>query len=163
MPSAVCAIGVDPGLHHTGYGIIRKSGNRIEHLSHGVISTSTKHPFHIRLQSIYNELTEIIRHWRPDLMVIEESIYAQNVQTAIKLGHARGTVLLVGANEGLSIYEYSPKKVKSAVVGNGAASKEQVCFMVTRLLNLKDAPISLDASDALAVALCHLQQNLIKP
>lgn len=159
--SELRVIGVDPGINHTGYGIISKVTNKVTCLSKGSISSSVKLDFPLRLQKIYQSLGDIIKLWYPDIMAIEETIYAQNMKTALKLGQARGVVLLAGANFGLDIYEYSPKKIKSSVTGNGAATKEQVRFMITRILNLEKAPLSLDASDALAAALCHLNQNRI--
>ena len=152
-------IGVDPGIHHTGYGIIEQVGGKIRYLESGTITTNPRSFFPARLQKIYNELGRIVEIWRPTEMAIEETIYAQNVQTALKLGQARGVVVLAGANSGLSIAEYSPKKVKLSVVGNGAASKEQVKYMITRLLGLAVTPASLDESDGLAIAICHFNQN----
>lgn len=159
--SELRVIGVDPGINHTGYGIISKIANKVTCLSKGTINSSSRFDFHLRLQKIYQSLGDIIKLWYPDIMAIEETIYAQNMKTALKLGQARGVVLLAGANFGLDIYEYSPKKIKSSVTGNGSATKEQVRFMITRILKLEKAPISLDASDALAAALCHLNQNRI--
>ena len=159
--SELRVIGVDPGINHTGYGIISKIANKVTCLNKGTINSSSRFDFPLRLQKIYQSLGDIIKLWYPDIMAIEETIYAQNMKTALKLGQARGVVLLAGANFGLDIYEYSPKKIKSSVTGNGSATKEQVRFMITRILNLEKAPLSLDASDALAAALCHLNQNRI--
>ncbi len=161
IDSELRVIGIDPGINHTGYGIVSKVANKVTCLDKGAISSSVKLNFPLRLQKIYQSLGGIIKLWFPDIMAIEDTIYAQNIQTALKLGQARGAVLLAGANFGLDIFEYSPKKIKSSVTGNGSATKEQVRFMITRILNLDKAPISLDASDALAAALCHLNQNRI--
>lgn len=162
MPvSVVRVLGVDHGLHHTGYGVLQKEGNRIQCLCWGSVDTKTRDPFPRRLHRIYEGLMEIIGRWEPSVMAVEAAIYAQNVRTAISMGHARGAALLAGAHAELEIFEYSPKKVKSSVVGNGAAAKEQVRFMVSRILNLPLKKISLDASDALAVGLCHLNQTVI--
>lgn len=158
MVSPIRVIGVDHGLHHTGYGLLIKKKNQITCLSWGTINTSPKVPFAQRLKQIYQELIEIIGQWNPEVMAIESAIYAQNVHTALLMGHARGAALLAAATSDLEIFEYSPKKIKSAVVGNGAASKEQVRFMVTRILNLPDKDIPFDASDALAAGICHLNQ-----
>ncbi len=154
-----CILGIDPGLKATGYGLIKQKNRQLNCLESGTIQTDPKLPFPKRLMEIYNNITRLIQLWQPDMMAIEESIYAQNVHTALKLGHARGVALLAAANAGIDIFEYSPKKIKVSLTGNGAAHKEQVRFMVTNLLRLKNKPASLDSSDALAAALCHLNQN----
>jgi len=158
MIPAIRVIGVDHGLHHTGYGLLIKENNQISCLGWGTVDTSPKTPFAQRLKKIYHELIEIIERWTPDVMAIESAIYAQNVRTALLMGHARGAALLAAANSELEIFEYSPKKIKSAVVGNGAATKEQVRFMITRILNLSAKDIPFDAADALAAGICHLNQ-----
>ncbi len=152
-------LGVDHGLNRTGYGLIAASSNQMQCLDFGVIETDADQPFHMRLQSIYQALTAIIAQWTPEVMAVEEAIYAQNVRTALLMGHARGAVLLAGAHAGLSIQAYPPKKIKMAVTGYGNASKEQVQFMVTRLLRLTAQPCTFDVTDALAVAICHLHQQ----
>lgn len=161
MPSGVRVIGIDPGINHTGYGVVDEISKKMICLDEGTVSPSKKLAFPQRLQVIYKDLKGLIEKWFPDIMVVEETIYAQNIRTALMMGQARGVVILAAVEEGLEIYEYSPKKIKLSVVGNGAATKEQVRFMVTRLLNLPEVPVSFDASDALAVALCHLNQNRI--
>lgn len=157
--SVMRIIGVDPGISKTGYGIVERSGKEPSFLDYGTITTVAGHSFCSKLQKIYDDLVGIINIWQPDVMAVEETIYAKSAKTAIRLGEARGVVLLAGAKCGLDIYEYSPKKVKISVVGNGSATKEQVRFMVTHILNLEEPPLSLDASDALAIALCHSNQN----
>jgi len=151
-------LGVDHGINRTGYAIIRRSGSSFDCLTFGTIVTTPREPFNQRLKHIYGELIRIIGEWQPKVMVVEEAIYAQNVKTALLMGHARGAVLLAGANSDLEIAEYTPKKIKSAVVGHGSASKEQVQFMVTRILGLSQKPESFDAADAMAVAICHLNR-----
>lgn len=159
-------IGIDHGVQHTGWGIVYPEGSQFKAQAFGTIETDNKTPFHQRLKQIYDALSQIIAQYQPQEMAVEEAIYAQNVKTALLMGQARGTVLLAGANAGLPIFEYTPKKIKSATVGNGAATKEQVQFMVRRILNLTDAVLTqhgisalgFDVSDALAVAICHLQQ-----
>jgi len=152
-------LGIDPGLNHTGFGIIEEKNKQQVYLDSGVISTSVKTDFALRLKKIFFGVEDLIKLWQPDVISIEEVIYAQNVKTALKLGHARGVVLLAGAKANIDLYEYSPRKIKSSVTGNGAAGKDQVKFMVTRLLKLKQQSLNLDASDALAIALCFLFQN----
>jgi crossover junction endodeoxyribonuclease RuvC len=151
-------IGLDHGLHHTGYGILNKEYSKISCLGWGTVDTSPKLAFPKRLQKIYAEIMKVISRWQPTEMVIESAIYAQNIKTALLMGHARGAALLAGVNSGLEIFEYAPTKIKSAVVGNGAATKEQVRFMMIRLLNLSDEKIPFDAADALAAGYCHLNQ-----
>lgn len=161
MQAAIRVIGLDHGILHTGYGILSKEQLQISCLGWGSIDTSPHWDFPRRLQKIYQELLEVISHWQPQEMAVEAAIYAQNVKTALLMGQARGAALLAGINSGLKIFEYSPKKIKSAVVGYGAATKEQVRFMIIRLLNLPDKDIPLDASDALAASYCHLNQSVI--
>ncbi|PIS27414.1 MAG: crossover junction endodeoxyribonuclease RuvC [Candidatus Marinimicrobia bacterium CG08_land_8_20_14_0_20_45_22] len=159
MVREIRVIGVDHGIHHTGYGVLKKTSDKIVCLDQGSIDTSPNEPFPQRLQKIYNGLFAVIQNWRPDTMAVEEAIYAQNIHTALMMGHARGVVLLAGVNSGVEICEYAPKKIKSSVVGNGNATKEQVRFMVSRILGIDEKSLQLDASDALAAAICHLNQN----
>lgn len=123
-----------------------------------MIRTSPQKNFPNRLVKIQNGLKQVISKWEPDIMSIEEAIYAQNVRIAIKLGHARGAAILAGANAKLEIFEYAPKKIKSSVTGNGRAQKEQLRYMVKNILNLPELPKSLDESDAMGAAICHLNQ-----
>lgn len=151
-------LGIDHGITRTGYAIVIRAGSKFNCLTYGTITTTPREPFNQRLKHIYTELVRIIGEWHPNIMAVEEAIYAQNVKTALAMGHARGAVLLAGANSDLNIAEYTPKKIKSAVVGNGSASKEQVQFMVSRILGLSQKPESFDAADAMAVAICHLNR-----
>lgn len=127
-------------------------------LASGVIRTSANKNFPARLVKIQKGLQKVIEKWQPDIMSIEAAIYAQNIQIAIKLGHARGAAILAGANADLEIFEYAPKKIKSSVTGNGKAKKEQLRYMVKNILNLPKLPPSLDESDAMGAAICHLNQ-----
>lgn len=162
-------LGIDHGVYHTGWGIVMAQSGGLKVVAYGQIETAKTAPFHLRLKKIYTELCGIIQTYQPQEMAVEEAIYAQNIKTALLMGHARGTILLAGANADLPIFAYPPKKIKTATVGNGAATKEQVQFMVRRLLNLTDDRIvsqgwpelTLDVSDALAVAICHLHQSPI--
>lgn len=149
-------LGVDHGITRTGYAIVKRTGSGFNCLTYGTILTTPREPFNRRLKKIYTELINIIREWHPNIMAVEEAIYAQNVKTALLMGHTRGAVLLAGANSDLEIAEYTPKKIKSAVVGNGSASKEQVQYMVSHILGLSQRPESFDEADAMAVAICHL-------
>ena len=146
-------LGVDPGSHATGFGVIR-TGPVARMLAGGVIRTSSGAPLPERLATIHASLVEVIAAEAPDVMVVESLFNARNPRSALILGHARGVILLAGAQAGLPIHEYAPRDVKKAVTGNGAAAKEQVRFMVMRLLGLREEP-PLDQSDALAAALAY--------
>jgi crossover junction endodeoxyribonuclease RuvC len=152
-------LGIDPGIGSTGYGIIDTDGSRHQALLYGAIKTPSRRPFHQRLLKIHTDLGGILSNDRVDVMAIEGVFHAANVQSALKLGHARGVALLVAAQFGLEVYEYSPLEVKSAVVGYGRAEKSQIQTMVRMILNLSEIPAPDDAADALAVALCHAQKQ----
>lgn len=147
-------LGIDPGSRITGYGIITKEGNRLIHVDNGAIFTDSSRDFPVRLQKIYRGLTEIIDRYQPDAMAVENIFFATNVQSALKLGQARGAAIVAGVNAGLPVFEYTALQVKQAVVGHGRAAKEQVQKMLKVLLNLPEIAQE-DASDALAVAVCH--------
>lgn len=156
-------LGIDPGTASTGYGVIeRVDGPRLAALVEcGVIRTRPRDSLPARLQDIYEGVVELIDRYRPDVLAVEDVFYARNVRTTIVLGHARGVILLAGARAGLRIHEFPPAEIKKAVVGNGGASKEQVQFMVARLLRLRTAPRPSDAADGVAAALTYcLSQQL---
>ena len=146
-------LGVDPGSHATGFGAIA-AGPVVRMLGGGVIRTDPKAPLADRLLAIHEGISGAIAEFEPDVMAVEALFHARNARSSLVLGHARGVILLAGAAEGLTLGEYAPREIKQALTGNGAATKEQVRFMVMRLLGLKKAP-ALDLSDALAVALTH--------
>ncbi len=148
-------IGIDPGTIVTGVGIIQYSGNSLKRLYSGVINLSSFKPIPKRLEIIYKELTTLIRKYKPDELAIETAFYGKNVQSAMKIGYARGVSILVGIHCGLNISEYSPREVKKSVVGKGSASKQQVSYMINSLLSLKNEKLKADESDALAIAVCH--------
>lgn len=150
-------LGIDPGTAVTGYGVVK--GERMmppRLVECGVIRTRPRDPLPARLQEIYSGVVELIQRHRPDALSIEDVFYARNVRTTIVLGHARGVILLAAANAQLDIAEYPPAEIKKAVVGTGAATKEQVQFMVARILRLKTPPQPADASDGVAAALAYL-------
>lgn len=147
-------LGIDPGSRITGYGIIDKEGNRLVHVDNGAIFTDSHRDFPMRLQRIYRGLTEIIAQYRPDAVAVENIFFATNVQSALKLGQARGAAIVAGVNAGLPVFEYTALQVKQAVVGHGRADKQQVQKMLKVLLNLPEIAQE-DASDALATAVCH--------
>ncbi len=148
-------LGIDPGSRITGYGLIDKKGNRLVHVDNGAIFTDSHRDFPIRLQRIYRGLTEIIERYRPDAVAVENIFFATNVQSALKLGQARGAAIVAGVNAGVPVYEYTALQVKQAVVGHGRADKQQVQKMLKALLNLPEVAQE-DASDALAAAVCHI-------
>src|SRR5512136_2539939 len=148
-------LGIDPGSRITGYGIIDKEGNRLIHVDNGAIFTDSHKDFPMRLQRIYRGLTEIIEQYRPDAVAVENIFFANNVQSALKLGQARGAAIVAGVNAGLPVFEYTALQVKQAVVGHGRADKQQVQKMLKALLNLPETAQE-DASDALAAAVCHI-------
>ena len=154
-------LGIDPGSRITGYGIIAKEGNRLVHLDNGAIFTDKARDFPARLKRIYRELSEIIETFQPDAVAVENIFFSNNVQSALKLGQARGAAIVAGVNAGLPVFEYTALQVKQAVVGNGKAAKEQVQKMIKVLLNLPEVAQE-DASDALAVAVCHAHSATIK-
>ena len=147
-------LGIDPGSRITGYGIIDKEGNRLIHVDNGAIFTDSQKDFPMRLQRIYRGLTEVIERFRPDAVAVENIFFANNVQSALKLGQARGAAIVAGVNAGLPVFEYTALQVKQAVVGHGRADKQQVQKMLKVLLNLPEVAQE-DASDALATAVCH--------
>ncbi|MFZ1946630.1 MAG: crossover junction endodeoxyribonuclease RuvC [bacterium] len=147
-------IGIDPGTRRTGYAVIETASPTPHLLALGALAPSPRKPFQVRLLEIYRGIEEIVAEFRPDEMAIESVFVKDNVSAALKIGHMRGVALLVAALHGLEVGEYSPADIKQATVGSGAASKDQVQFMVTALMKLAETP-SEDEADAIAVALCH--------
>ena len=147
-------LGLDPGLGTTGWGVVEADGNRLRHIANGQIKTDTAAPLAARLASLADQLEALIAEQRPEAAAAEEVFVNQNPQSTLKLGQARGVVLMCAARGGIEVGEYSPTLVKKAVVGTGAAEKAQVHAMVSRLLpGVKIA--GADAADALAVAITH--------
>ena len=149
-------LGVDPGTRVSGYGVIRTEGNRFSHVENGCIAPSPTAAMSIRLTAIFNRLEEIIVSFAPDRVVVEKVFFAKNAASALKLGQCRGVVLAVAGRHDVPVYEYSPTQIKQAVTGYGRADKQQVQQMVRMILGLPEIAQE-DASDALAVALCHAQ------
>jgi crossover junction endodeoxyribonuclease RuvC len=146
-------LGVDPGTACTGYGVVRADGAAMSLVECGVIRTSPRRSLGARLAEIHEELVAIIARHAPDLMSVEDIFYARNVRTTIVLGHARGVILLAGAQRGIEIHELPPAEIKKAITGRDGATKEQVQFMVARLLRLRTVPQPADAADGVAAAL----------
>jgi crossover junction endodeoxyribonuclease RuvC len=147
-------LGIDPGSRITGYGVIEKQGHRLLHIDNGAILTRDDAALALRLQTIHQELQHVIATYAPQVVAVEQVFLAKNALSALKLGHARGVALLAGINAGLPVFEYTALQVKSAVVGYGRAAKGQVQQMIKVLLKLPEIAQE-DASDALAVAICH--------
>ena len=147
-------IGIDPGSRITGYGIIEKNGPRLGYVTCGTIRTLQEKDFSRRLLVIFDGLAEVMARYQPEVAAVEDLFVAHNPRSALKLGQARGSAVVAAMKQGLLVYDYTPRMVKQAVAGYGQASKEQVQHMVQALLELSGAP-SQDASDALAVAICH--------
>jgi crossover junction endodeoxyribonuclease RuvC len=150
--------GIDPGSERTGYGCIESDGRRHRLVVSGAISAPAHASFPERLLAIHDALRALLEEHRPDCVAIEDVFHARNVRSALKLGHARGVALLAATAAGVPVMAYTPAEVKRAVVGYGRAEKHQVQRMVCLLLGLKTAPTPLDASDALAIAVCHLNR-----
>jgi crossover junction endodeoxyribonuclease RuvC len=150
-------LGIDPGTQVTGYGVVRGDGpSGMTLVECGVIRTQADQPLPYRLRQIHDGVTELLQRHRPDVMSIEDVFYARNVRTTVTLGHARGVILLAGEQAHVRVHEMAPAAIKKAVVGAGAATKEQVQFMTTRLLRLKSVPKPADAADGVAAALAYL-------
>jgi len=148
-------LGVDPGTIITGYGIIELNKNKISHITSGTIKLSATKSLPEKLKIIYTDLEKLIRTYKPDEFAIETAFYGKNIQSAMKIGYARGVSLLAAVNNKVLIAEYAPGEIKKAVVGRGSASKQQVAFMIKTILNLKKLKMKSDESDALAIAICH--------
>ena len=150
-------IGIDPGLSCTGFGIIEVSKNNKSIIDYGVVRTDSKDPLSERLKVLYEDLEYIIKKYKPTVMSIEQIFYGKNVKSALLLGHARGVPMLLSAIYKLPLYEFSPRRIKQSLTGNGNSTKEQVQFMVKKILLMDELPQPIDASDALAIAVCYNQ------
>jgi len=156
-------LGVDPGTATTGYGVVARAGDgAVSLLECGVIRTHPREPLPRRLRDIYEGIGDVIARHPPDIVAVEGVFYGRNVRTTVVLGHTRGAILLAAALRDLPVVEYSPAEIKNAIVGTGRATKEQVQYMVQRLLRLKAVPRPADAADAVAVALCHCFANTLR-
>ena len=154
MTNAIRILGLDPGLRHTGWGVIAVQGSRLAHVAHGVIAPDDGLPLAERLVILFDAVTAVIAEHRPDEAAIEETFVSNNPSSTLKLGHARAAAMIAPAKAGLPVAEYAAKVVKKAVVGIGGADKAQVAFMIKRLLPAASDPRA-DAADALAVAIAH--------
>ncbi len=155
-------IGIDPGTGILGFGVIEYEAGKLKLVDGGVIRTPVKEDDAVRLETIFDELTDIIAQTKPDEMAVEKLFFAQNVTTAMTVAQARGVVLLCGRQAGLKIAEYTPLQIKQALTSYGRADKKQMQEMVRVMLGLKEVPKPDDCADALAAAICHAQSNVGK-
>lgn len=155
-------LGVDPGTLITGYGVIEARSDKLRVLTCGAIKNDSADVMPNRLKTIFDTITTVIAQYRPDDVALETAFYGKNAQSALKLGQARGVIMLAAVARRIPTHEYSPREVKKAIVGSGAASKDQVQYMVKSLLHLSEPPKYYDVTDALAVAICHLHRKLSK-
>ncbi len=152
-------MGVDPGTAIMGYGIILEKGNKIELLNMGIVRMDHLNDHFLKLQRIFEKTMALIDEYKPDSLAIEAPFYGKNIRVMLKLGHAQGIAIAAALTRNISITEYAPRKIKQSITGKGTASKEQVAAMLQRLLNFKETPDFLDATDGLAVAVCHSFQK----
>jgi len=152
-------IGIDPGVAITGYAVIEESESDFTCITSGCIRTKKDLPAAARLQAIHDQVFELITIYNPQILAVEKIFFSKNVRTAFQVGEARGVIILAGARSGLDLFEYTPLQVKQAVAGYGKAEKVQVQKMVQMLLKLPHRPTVDDEADAMAVALCHLQNR----
>lgn len=148
-------IGIDPGTQVTGYGVIATDGQKLSLIVAGAIFMEKYDDHYDRLACIYDRVLELIESYKPDALAIEAPFYSKNVQSMLKLGRAQGMAMAAALTRKLPIFEYSPKTIKQSITGNGNASKEQVAAMLAHIMQSKDLPKQLDATDGLAAAVCH--------
>ncbi|HEY4716454.1 MAG TPA: crossover junction endodeoxyribonuclease RuvC [bacterium] len=151
-------IGVDPGTSVAGWGVLEKNGGDARYVKSGKITLDSSLKIPNRLHSLFENLKKVIEQQRPTALAVETAFYSKNIQSTMRLGEARGVILLCSELSGIKAYEYTPAKIKLSVTGNGNASKEQIQSMVRRLLRIPDI-IKGDEADALAIALCHVYAN----
>jgi crossover junction endodeoxyribonuclease RuvC len=154
-------IGIDPGTVVMGYGIIHIVGQKVNLVALGILKLDKFKDHPTRLKTIFERTSGLVREYKPDEMAIEAPFYGSNVQSMLKLGRAQGVCMAAALAQNIPVEEYSPRKVKQSVTGNGSASKEQVAAMLQNILGIKADQYALDATDALAVAMCHHFQNKV--
>ncbi len=154
-------IGIDPGTQRMGVGVVESRGDEMDFIYSGVIVTQRRDPISDRLHDLYIQLLHCVASHHPTVMAIESPFASVNIKAAMAIGQAHAVAMLVAAHYGLDVSNYAPRQVKQAVADHGGSSKEQVQGMVRILLGLDDAPLDLDASDALAVAICHINASQI--
>lgn len=152
-------LGIDPGTKIMGYGLIKERGKQLSLISLGIIKLGHLDNHALKLKHIFEKTTSLIAQYLPDCMALEDPFYGKNIQVILKLGRAQGVAMAAALSKNIEIAEYSPRKIKQSVTGNGNASKEQVASMLKSLLNFEESPQFLDATDGLAVAVCHAFQG----
>ncbi|KPK88081.1 MAG: crossover junction endodeoxyribonuclease RuvC [Bacteroides sp. SM23_62_1] len=159
MKEGKIILGIDPGTNIMGYGLIRDHNRNPELLALGVIHLGKLKDHYIKLRKIFEQTVFLIDQYHPDELAIEAPFYGKNVQSMLKLGRAQGVAISAALSRDLPIFEYAPKKIKMSITGEGNASKEQVAYILEKLLHIKDMPSNLDATDGLAAAMCHYFQK----
>ena len=154
-------LGIDPGLRKTGFGILSISNDKPELIDYGIIEPNKDEKISKRLFTIYNDINQLVEMFCPNIFSIEDIFYGRNVKSALLLGQARGIAMLCAAKHDIPVFEYSAKKVKQAITGNGNADKTQLQYMIKQIFKLKQVPTPLDASDAIGIALCYIYQTRI--
>ncbi len=152
-------LGIDPGTNIMGYGLVHHQGTKLTLITLGIIQLNKFENQALKLKKIFEQTLTLIDQYKPDELAIEAPFYGKNVQSMLKLGRAQGVAMAAGLYRSVPIFEYSPRKIKQSITGNGNASKEQVAAMLINLLSMKDVPSHLDATDGLAAAVCHYFQN----
>ena len=152
-------LGVDPGTTIMGYGLIKVVGKKAELIALGIIELKKYSDHYLKLKKIFERMVQLVDEYKPDEMAIEAPFYGKNVQSMLKLGRAQGVAMAAALSRSVPIFEYAPKKIKMSITGQGSASKEQVAFLLKNLLNIKELPKDLDATDGLAAAMCHFYQS----
>ena len=153
-------MGIDPGTAVMGYGLILERGSKIELISMGVVRMEHLDDHFLKLQRIFDKTTGLIDQYKPDVMALEAPFYGKNIQVMLKLGRAQGVAMAAALSRNIPVTEYAPRKIKQSITGNGSSGKEQVAAMLQRLLAFKETPEFLDATDGLAVAVCHSFQRV---
>ena len=153
-------IGIDPGTSIMGYGVILEKGSKIELISMGIVRMDHLDDHFLKLQRIFEKTNSLLDEFKPDTMALEAPFYGKNIQVMLKLGRAQGTAMAAALSRNIPIAEYAPRKIKQSITGKGNTTKEQVAAMLQRLLNFKETPEFLDATDGLAVAVCHSFQRV---
>ena len=148
-------LGIDPGTTIMGYGLIHVHGKKFELINMGVLHLSKLKSHELKLKKIFDRTLQLIEEYKPDELAVEAPFFGKNVQSMLKLGRAQGVAMSAALHRDIPIFEYSPKKIKMSITGNGNASKEQVASMLKSLMNIKEIPKHLDATDGLAAAVCH--------
>ncbi len=153
-------LGIDPGTQIMGYGLIAVKGNKIELITLGVFKFNSKEEHSLRLKKIFESVLSLIEKYHPDELAIEAPFFGKNVQSMLKLGRAQGVAMAAALYRDIPIFEYSPRKIKQSITGKGSSSKEQVAAMLENLASMPAEKIPLDATDAVAAAMCHYLQNI---